>query len=120
MKKRQISLICLSLLYLIAGINHFVNAEFYMKIMPHYFPIPLELVYISGICEIILGILMQFKKTRKVAAWLIIAMLVAFLPVHIQMVIDTYASFGILFWVAILRLPLQYVLIRWAYLLSKK
>lgn len=114
MTKQKTSTIVMSLLYIIAGINHFIHPIFYLKIMPSYFPIPLELVYISGICEIFLGLLLLFQKTRKIACWLIIAMLIVFLPIHIQMVIDNFEIASLLFWISIVRIPLQFVLIRWA------
>lgn len=117
--KKRVSIVGMSLLYIIAGINHFIHPVFYLKIMPSYFPIQLELVYISGICEIALGVFVLFQKIRKTACWLIVAMLIAFLPVHIQMVIDNYRTLGLLFWISVLRIPLQFVLIRWAWVISK-
>jgi uncharacterized membrane protein len=63
--------------------------------------------------------MLLFKKTRKIAAWLIIAMLVAFMPVHIQMLLDNFDKGGILLWISITRLPLQFVLIYWAFRVSK-
>ena len=109
----------MSMLYVAAGINHFIQPLFYINIMPYYFPIPLELVYISGVCEIIFGVLILFKKTRITACYLIVAMLIAFLPIHIQMIIDNYESLGFMFWISIIRFPLQYVLIKWALVVSK-
>lgn len=107
------------LLYLAAGINHFVNPEFYEKIMPSYIPFHLLCVFLSGIVEILLAFLLIPKATRKTAAWLIITMLVVFFVIHIQMVIDTWTTGGMLFWIAISRIPLQFVLIWWAYLYTK-
>ncbi len=105
----------MSLLYIVAGINHFINPGFYLKIMPNYIPWHYQIVILSGVIEIILGGLILIQRTRKIAAWLIIFMLIAFLPVHIQMIIDNYKIFNIMFVVSIIRLPLQFVLIRWAY-----
>ncbi len=119
MNKKRISFLLMSLLYVAAGVNHFIQPVFYVNIIPHYFPIPLELVYISGVCEIAFGVLVLFKKTRKTASWLIIAMLIAFLPVHLQMVIDNYSLLGLMFWISVIRIPLQYVLIKWALAVSK-
>lgn len=119
MQNKQISRIGMSLLYIAAGINHFVNPAFYLKIMPSYFPFPLELVYLSGVCEVVFGAMVIFQKTRRLACWLIIAMLIAFLPVHIQMLIDNYDKGGMLLWISIIRLPLQFVLIYWAFKVSK-
>lgn len=118
--KKRISIVAMSLLYIAAGIIHFIHPGFYLKIMPFYLPIPLELIYISGVCEIFLGLLLLFKKTRKVASWFIIAMLIVFLLVHIQMIIDTYRTLGILFWISVIRAPLQFLLIRWAWVVSKQ
>ncbi len=119
MSKKQISRIAMSLLYIVAGINHFIQPLFYVKIMPIYFPVPLMLVYISGAFEFLLGVLILVQKTRKVACWLIIAMLIAFLPVHIQMLIDHPNLSDYMFWISVLRLPLQFVLIKWAWSVSK-
>ena len=107
-------------LYVGSGFNHFIHAEFYLSIMPYYLPYPLELVYLSGLCEILLGLLLIPYRSRKMASWLIMAMLMVFLIVHVQMLIDTYPLGGLLFWVAVFRLPLQYVLIRWAWIISRK
>jgi uncharacterized membrane protein len=105
----------MSLLFLAAGINHFVHPEFYVKIMPPYLPWHLELVYISGVAEILLGGLVLIPQTRALAAWGLIALLVAVFPANLHMALhsEDYASIPpALLW---LRLPLQGVLIAWAY-----
>ena len=107
----------MSILYMLAGINHFVIPAFYLKIMPWYFPWPAHLVYLSGIAEFVLGVLILIQKTRFLAIWCIITMLLLFLSVHVQMIIDSFKNMDFIFWIAIARLPLQFVLIRWAYLL---
>lgn len=63
--------------YIVAGVYHFLKPEFYVSIMPHYLPYHLELVYISGVCEIICGLLVLFKSTRALGGWLTIALLIA-------------------------------------------
>lgn len=120
MTKKNLWLLIMTIVYVGAGINHFVNPQFYVNIMPWYLPYPLELIYISGICEIILGFGMLPLKTRKPVSLLIIAMLVVFTIVHVQMLIDTFHTGGLTFWIAVFRLPLQYVLIRWSWLVYTK
>ena len=120
MSKKNIWFLIMAFLYVGAGINHFLHPGFYLKIMPRYLPYPLELIFISGIFEIILGFAMLPLRTRKTTSLLIIAMLVVFTVVHVQMIIDTYADGGIKFWIAVFRLPLQYILIRWSWLVYKK
>lgn len=112
---KKISLILMSLLYISAGIYHFINPAFYLKIMPNYIPSHLNMIYLSGAIEIILGIAVLIKKFQKIAGWLIILMLLVFLPVHIKMIQDSWISLNIKFIAAALRLPLQFALIYWAY-----
>jgi uncharacterized membrane protein len=116
--KEKISLVVFCLLYVLAGLNHFVHSAFYLKLMPAYFPIPLQLVYISGLVECLVGILIIFQKTRLVAAWLTIFLLFVFLTVHVQMIISQYHEFALLFWIYVFRLLLQFFLMRWAYVLG--
>ena len=111
----KISLIIMAVLYVLAGINHFVHPKFYSVSMPHYLPFPLQLIYISGAIEIILGIFLFPHQTRKLAAWLIILMLFVFFLFHIQMIVDAYPKQGLAFWIAVIRFPLQFVLIYWAW-----
>jgi uncharacterized membrane protein len=101
--------------YFIAGINHFVHAANYERIMPLWLPYPLSLVYISGACEIVFGLLLIPPATRRIAAWLIIALLVAVFPANIQMMLNYWHRHDPQLWITILRLPLQIVLVWWAY-----
>jgi len=72
-------------LFALAGANHFFNTGFYVSIMPPYLPWPAALVYISGVAEIILGVGLLFHRVERLAAWGMIALIVAVTPVHIQM-----------------------------------
>ncbi len=68
-----------------AGINHFVTPRTYEKIMPDYLPAHRELVYASGVTEILGGALTLHPGTRKAGGWLLIATLVGVTPAHIHM-----------------------------------
>ncbi|MBE2218255.1 MAG: DoxX family protein [Ignavibacteria bacterium] len=117
---KNILLYVMSALYILAGIMHFVNPGFYTAIMPPWLPWHLELVYISGVCESLLGLLLLPRRTRRMAAWGIIALLVAVFPANIQMMINYVNTNNPDLWIAIVRLPLQLVLIWWAWLYTKK
>jgi uncharacterized membrane protein len=110
----------MAVVYIAAGIYHFANPKLYMKIMPTYLPWHLQLVYISGVIEIALGILLIPEGTRSIAAWLIIALLIAIFPANIQMAITFWQKNSSALWMAIARLPLQGVLIWWAWIFTKK
>lgn len=45
-------------LYILAGLNHFRKPQFYIRIIPSYFPNPKLLNILSGGAEIILGVLL--------------------------------------------------------------
>ncbi len=72
--------------YLFAGANHFIDPEFYYPLVPSYLPWPKTINVISGVAEILLAIGLIFKSTRKISSYLIIAMLIAFLPSHIYFI----------------------------------
>ena len=109
----------MALLYVAAGINHFVNPDIYLNIMPPYLPQPNLLVYISGLLEILLGLLLLPRLTRRVAAWGIILLLIAVFPANIQMAINYGQTNHPGLWISLLRLPLQIVLIWWAWTFTK-
>ncbi|MGF1518312.1 MAG: MauE/DoxX family redox-associated membrane protein [Nodosilinea sp.] len=105
----------LAAFFVVAGLNHFVNPGFYLAIMPPYLPWPRGLVYLSGFLEVALGILLLVPRFTALAAWGLVALLIAVFPANIHMAInaDLFPQFSaIALW---LRLPLQFVLIVWAY-----
>jgi uncharacterized membrane protein len=115
---KKISLIVLIVFYVLAGINHFRSPNSYVRIIPTYLPAPGLLNTLAGISEIGLGLMLILKQARRVAAWGIIGMLLAFLPVHIDMIIHApmmLGDFKVTPLIAWLRIPLQGLLILWAW-----
>jgi uncharacterized membrane protein len=116
-KVKKISLIVLIIGYIAAGINHFRIPAFYMSIIPAYLPHHHILNTLAGVLEIVFGLMLIFKPTRKIAAWGIIVLLIAFLPVHINM-LSGHTQLGAVHvkpvW-AWVRLFFQPVLILWAW-----
>ncbi|WP_159021285.1 MauE/DoxX family redox-associated membrane protein [Formosa sp. L2A11] len=105
----------MSFLYVVAGILHFVKPKTYLRIMPNYLPNPKVLVALSGVFEIILGISMCIPSLKTIAIYGIIAMLLVFLLVHFYMLKNEQNGAGIPKWILITRIPLQFVLMYWAY-----
>lgn len=103
----------MGLLYIVAGANHFINPGVYLRIMPPRLPYHERLVALSGIAEIVLGVLLFFPSSRWWAAWGIILLLIAVFPANVHM---AYApSFRSLSpWIRWGRLPMQFLLIWWA------
>lgn len=110
----------MGLLYIAAGIYHLVSPETYLRIMPPWLPAHKFLVLLSGITEVLLGLLIIHPFTRTRAAWGIILLLIAVFPANIQMMLNYWRENSPLLWVTVLRLPLQGALLVWAYLYTKK
>jgi len=104
----------MGVLYILAGINHFRSPKNYISIMPPYIPQHRLMVTISGVAEMVLGLMLLNPETQTLAAWGIIAMLIVFFTVHIYMIQEAERFKKIPKWILILRLPLQFVLIWWA------
>lgn len=119
-KWKKISLYGMAALYVLAGINHFANPDFYKKIMPPWLPWHYSIIYISGLAEIVLGLLLLPSQTRKWAAWGIIILLIIIFPANVQMMLNYQQEHNPNLWIAVVRLPLQILLIMWAYQFAKK
>jgi uncharacterized membrane protein len=121
-KLKQFLIYPMSLLYVVAGANHFIKPEFYKQLMPTYLPYHYEIIFISGVFEVALGLGLIFMKTRRTSAWGIVALLIAVYPANIYMwmnnvQIDGHATPALFHYI---RLPMQFVLLYWAYLYTKK
>lgn len=108
------SKIILAVFMICAGVLHFARPDFYLKIMPPYLPAHYELVIVSGFCEVVLGVLLLVPKVSQLAAWGIVALLIAVFTanIHIFQNQEVLPATPILH---LLRLPLQGLLILWSY-----
>ena len=111
---KSISKYLLAIFMIGAGTMHFVNPEFFLKIVPPYLPLHKELVLVSGVFEVLLGVLLLVPRTSRVAAWGIVALLIAVFPANVYLYQhqDILPASPI---VHLLRLPLQGVFALWAY-----
>jgi uncharacterized membrane protein len=107
--------ILMALLFIALGINHFYNPDIYLRIMPPYLPWPMFLQYLAGFFEFVLGVLLLFPKYTRLAAWGLIALLIAVYPANIHMAVNNHLYPDVPAWGLWVRLPLQFVLIAWAW-----
>ncbi|WP_020471335.1 DoxX family protein [Zavarzinella formosa] len=112
--------ILLGILFIAAGTYHFVNPDFYVRIMPPYLPWHLELVLISGAAEIILGLMVFVPRLAVPARWGLIALLVAVFPANIHMAVHPEAYPEIPLAVLWGRLPLQAVFVAWVWWVTRR
>ena len=110
---KEVTILLISILYITVGLNHFIKPNFFLEIVPPIIPFKLEVVFISGFFEIILGVLVLFKKTRKLASLLIIVLLVVVFPSNIYLYLSETPrlSLNITKSQALFRMPFQLSLI---------
>lgn len=106
--------------FILAGINHFLNPQFYLRMMPPVLPAHLFLVYLSGVFEISFGILLLIPRFSRLAAWLLIALLIAVFPANIYMAMNPHLFSEFSQTALYIRLPLQIVLIAWSFWLTRE
>ena len=99
-----------------AGINHFLNPDFYLKIIPEGLPSPEALVYVSGVAESLGAVGTMFARTRRPSGWFLIATLIAVYPANIYMALNPEEFSSIPQWALGARLPLQFLFIYWVWL----
>jgi uncharacterized membrane protein len=106
---KKITIYFMGSAYIYVGIRHFIDPNFFLAIMPDFLPYHLEAVYISGVFEILLGGMLLFKKSRRIAGWGLIALLIAVFPANIYLAQNEAArqSLDISQSLAIIRLPFQ-------------
>jgi uncharacterized membrane protein len=115
--RKEVLRVVLAIAIIIVGITHFTKPDPYVSIVPPQLPAPLELVYISGVFEILGGIGLLIPYLSVAAAWGLIALFIAVFPANINQAMNAIPIEGIphipiMYWV---RLPFQAVLIAWAY-----
>lgn len=112
---KEVSMVVMAVLYVIAGSLHFLKPRMYLGIMPPHIPYPHAVVFLSGIAEMVCGLLLLIPTGRVYGAWAIIVLLIAIFPANIYMSQQGGAKYGTKNWILLARLPLQLVLIAWAY-----
>jgi len=117
---RKIVLIGLAAFFINVGVDHFINPDFYLSIMPPAFPLHLEAVYISGIFEILGGIGVLIPRFRRFSGWGLVALLIAVYPANIYMAITPEAFPDISISALYFRLALQFLFFYWAYSVTKQ
>jgi uncharacterized membrane protein len=88
----RIPLLVVALFFISGAIGHFAFGSFFARIMPAYLPWHLELVYISGLFELLGAIGILFQRTRLLAAYGLMALCVAVFPANLNMALHPELS----------------------------
>lgn len=121
---RSISRLALALFFMVAGVNHFVNPQFYLPLIPDYLPFHEAINWLSGWIEVVLGAGLLWSTTRRMSSIGIILLMVAFIPSHVYFIqIGACVEDGLCtpMWLAWARLVLVHPLLMWwAWVSGKK
>ena len=118
---KYILIIISSIFYVLVGIKHFIDPNFFLAIVPPYLPYHLELVYISGLFEILFGVMILFPKYRYWGSVGLILLLIAVFPANIYLFqsVEAQKAIGASQEIATWRLPVQGIFILIAYWIRK-
>ena len=116
---RKLALLALSAFFIIIGIDHFVNPDFYLAIMPPMMPLHQEAIYVSGFFEILGGLGLLISRFRKISGWGLLALLIAVYPANIYMAVTPQAFPDISIYALYSRLAMQFLFFFWAYSLTR-
>lgn len=110
-----------AILFVVAGSLHFIKTGAYLRVMPPYIPWHLAMVRFSGACEILGGLGLLVSRTRRMAAWGLIALLIAVFPANLYMATNPWDAGASSIPAALrwLRLPVQGLLILWLLWVTK-
>ena len=107
--------VALAGLFATSGVIHLARPEVYEPIVPDLLPAHRQIVYASGVAELLCAAGLLHPRTRRAAGWVSAALLLAVYPANLKMAGDAARSsspsrktiaFG--------RLPLQIPLVRTA------
>ena len=103
------------------GIVHFVNPAMYLPFFPDFVPPTLVTVinYGAGVAELVVAACVFIPQYRSLGTLGILLLMVAFLPLHVADIFKKHPAIGT-HQMALIRLPLQFVLIGWAWFIHKK
>jgi len=102
--------VILALFIIMGGIQHFMNPTFYFPFVPDFLVYKLAIIYVSGVVEILFGLLLLINKYKSLGALAVLVLMLAFLPIHIWDVFSDTPAIGS-HTAALIRLPIQLVLI---------
>lgn len=106
----SVVLIIMAIFIIYGGINHFIKPEFYIPFVPSFLGFKTVIIYVSGVVEIGIGLLLLIKKYRGVGAFSLLVLMLVFLPIHIWDIFSDTPAIGS-HQAALIRLPIQLVFI---------
>ncbi|WP_405379719.1 hypothetical protein [Maribacter sp. LLG6340-A2] len=112
--------IAMSAMLMFTAVAHFVFTDGMTQMIPDFFPLKKELVYVTGFLEFLFAVALLIPRTKTIAGWALIVFLLSILPANIKASIENINyqtgemnGNGIEYlW---FRIPLQMLFIAWVF-----
>ena len=112
----------LGIAFIFFSVGHFVKTDGMIEMLPSWVPLRLEIIYATGILELVIGISLFFTNLQNKAALVAIMVLVLFFSANIYAALNSVGlgghQWGPVY--LLIRVPLQLILIAWAYFFCVK
>ncbi|MCA1623659.1 MAG: DoxX family protein [Acidobacteria bacterium] len=107
----------LAVMLIVTGITHFTGTDLMVEMMPDFLPYKKDIVYLTGILELLAVVGLLINKTSKLTVVMLIIYFIAVLPANIigslkQVNLGGMESGAVYLW---FRVPLQIFFIFWTY-----
>jgi uncharacterized membrane protein len=111
------AVIGISIAFVFFGVGHFIRTEPMAEMLPPSVPYRVTLIYLTGFLEWVLAAGLLFPRTRQLAGWACIAVLISFLPANIYAAANRVGMGGHLWGPVylLIRVPVQILLVGWTY-----
>jgi len=111
----------LAAFFLLAGLNHFRSPRFYEAIVPPGLQHEAKrVVQVSGVAELIGGLGVLLPRTRRLSGVWLVALLAAVFPANLYMVREPERFKRMPRWALFARLPLQPLMMSWAWRATRR
>ena len=112
----------LSLFFTFTAIPHFISTEQMAAMIPPFIPYRIELVYVTGVLELLGAIGIWIPRLERLTGFLLILMLICLLPANIYAAINrvdfgSYATGPVYL---LVRVPFQFFVIWWTYFATEQ
>ena len=115
MKFKSATVYIMGLFYITVGVKHFQDPDWFIRIVPPILPFKMAIVYVSGFFEVLFGMMLMISKTRFIAGWGLIILLIVVYPANIYLALTNGTAMDTTPIIAWGRLPFQFVFIGLAY-----
>ncbi len=107
----------IALMFGFTGVGHFLMPGEMARMIPPFVPWRVEVIYVTGVVEIVAGALTLALRTRRYAGWFLLLMLAGLLPFNIWSAVERvpfggHAQGPVYLWV---RVPVQLVIAAWVW-----